>query len=71
MGVVRGFLRFWYDFIVGDDWRIAAGVALVLVAGGVLVAADALEDAVLAPLTAAGIVAVVGASILAGARRSS
>jgi hypothetical protein len=71
MGLVRGFLRFWYDFIVGDDWRIAAGVALVLVAGAVLVAADALEDAVLAPLTAAGIVAVVTASILAGARRSS
>jgi uncharacterized membrane protein YeaQ/YmgE (transglycosylase-associated protein family) len=23
---VKGFLRFWYDFIVGDDWTIAAGV---------------------------------------------
>jgi hypothetical protein len=68
---LRGFFRFWYDFVVGDDWRIAAGVTLVLVAGAVLVAADALEDAVLAPLTAAGIVAVVTASILAGARRSS
>jgi hypothetical protein len=21
------FLRFWYDFIVGDDWRVAAGIA--------------------------------------------
>ena len=21
------FLRFWYDFIIGDDWRVAAGVA--------------------------------------------
>jgi hypothetical protein len=21
------FLRFWYDFIIGDDWRIAVGVA--------------------------------------------
>ena len=20
------FARFWYDFIVGDDWRIAAGI---------------------------------------------
>ena len=27
---LRGFLRFWYDFIVGDDWRIALGVVLVL-----------------------------------------
>jgi hypothetical protein len=20
------FLRFWYDFVVGDDWRVAVGV---------------------------------------------
>ncbi len=24
------FGRFWYDFIVGDDWRVAAGVLLAL-----------------------------------------
>ena len=24
---VLGFLRFWYDFIVGDDWTLAAGAA--------------------------------------------
>ncbi len=24
--VVMGFLRFWYNFIVGDDWTVAAGV---------------------------------------------
>jgi hypothetical protein len=24
------FLRFWYDFIVGDDWTIAAGVVVAL-----------------------------------------
>jgi hypothetical protein len=24
--VLRQFGRFWYDFIVGDDWRVAAGV---------------------------------------------
>ena len=64
-----GFLRFWHDFLVGDDWRIAAGVVLVLAAGAALVAADALPDAVLAPLVAAGIVAVVAVSVVAGARR--
>ena len=26
MARVRGFLAFWYDFIVGDDWRVAAAV---------------------------------------------
>jgi hypothetical protein len=24
------FLRFWYDFLVGDDWRVAVTVALAL-----------------------------------------
>jgi hypothetical protein len=27
---VRAFGRFWWDFIVGDDWHLAAGVALAL-----------------------------------------
>ena len=30
MSYVRRFLRFWWDFIVGDDWRIAAGVAVAI-----------------------------------------
>jgi hypothetical protein len=25
-----GFLRFWYDFIVGDDWRVAASIAAAI-----------------------------------------
>jgi hypothetical protein len=25
---VLGFFRFWYDFVVGDDWRVAAGLAV-------------------------------------------
>lgn len=69
MSLLRGFLRFWYDFVVGDDWRIAVGVVLVLAAGALLVATDALDDEVLAPLLGAGIVAVAGVSIVAGARR--
>jgi hypothetical protein len=28
---VRSFGRFWWNFIVGDDWRVAAGVVLALV----------------------------------------
>ena len=27
---LRSFGAFWYDFIVGDDWRGAAAVALAL-----------------------------------------
>ncbi|MGH9130668.1 MAG: hypothetical protein ACRDWV_03130 [Acidimicrobiales bacterium] len=25
-----GFGLFWYDFVVGDDWRLAVGVVLAL-----------------------------------------
>ena len=27
MKYLRSFGRFWWDFIVGDDWRVAAGLA--------------------------------------------
>ena len=27
---LRAFLAFWYDFVIGDDWRVAAGVVLAL-----------------------------------------
>jgi uncharacterized membrane protein len=27
---LKDFGAFWYDFVVGDDWRIAAGVVVAL-----------------------------------------
>jgi hypothetical protein len=30
MRALRSFLRFWYDFVVGDDWRVAVGVVAAL-----------------------------------------
>jgi hypothetical protein len=27
---VKAFGRFWWDFVVGDDWRVAAGIAVAL-----------------------------------------
>ena len=29
---VSAFAAFWWDFIVGDDWKIAAGVIVALAA---------------------------------------
>jgi hypothetical protein len=34
---IVGFGRFWYDFVVGDDWRIAAGVVVLVVIAAVAV----------------------------------
>ena len=28
MRYLRSFGRFWWEFIVGDDWRVAAGLAI-------------------------------------------
>jgi hypothetical protein len=28
MRYLRSFGRFWWNFVVGDDWRMAAGVAV-------------------------------------------
>jgi len=64
---VVGFGRFWWDFIVGDDWKIAAGVALVLAGGALLVAYTGLSDTAIALLAAGGIMAVVTLSIIGGA----
>lgn len=25
---LRAFAAFWYDFVVGDDWRVAVGVVV-------------------------------------------
>ena len=36
MRYVVAFGRFWWDFVVGDDWTVAAGVALTLGAVGIL-----------------------------------
>lgn len=30
MSRVEAFLRFLWDFVIGDDWRIAAGVVVAL-----------------------------------------
>ena len=27
---VVAFLRFWYEFIVGDDWRVAAAIVVAI-----------------------------------------
>lgn len=35
---IVGFGRFWYHFIIGDDWTVAAAVAVGLIISAALVA---------------------------------
>jgi len=34
---IRNFVAFWYDFIIGDDWVVAAGVVIALAVTALLV----------------------------------
>ena len=36
MQLLRSFVRFWIDFIIGDAWEVAAGLALTLIAVSVM-----------------------------------
>jgi hypothetical protein len=51
---VRRFGRFWWNFLVGDDWRIAAGIVLAF---GVtaLLASTSVPAWWLLPLAVAGL----------------
>ncbi|MEU9794453.1 hypothetical protein AB0E27_28185 [Streptomyces sparsogenes] len=53
MNFLKSFGRFWYDFVVGDDWKIAVGVVLALAALVGVLALGVLGDAGLTLLGAA------------------
>jgi hypothetical protein len=37
---IRQFGHFWYDFVVGDDWRLAVGALVALLLAGLLAHAE-------------------------------
>ena len=51
------FAAFWYDFVIGDDWRLAAGV-LVAVVGIDLAARHGSNVWWLLPIAVAALLAV-------------
>ena len=66
MRYVVAFGRFWWDFIVGDDWRVAAGLAVAF-AGTWVLAHHELAAWWLLPLAVAFL--LVG-SVLRGTRNA-
>jgi hypothetical protein len=65
---LKGFARFWYDFIVGDDWKIAAFVVFVLGVAAVLVASGVFGPTAIALITGAGIALAFAASLILDVR---
>lgn len=68
MAFIRGFGRFWYDFVIGDDWKVAAAIAVVLALGAVLATSGALAETWVVVLTAVGIGAAFMTSLVIDVR---
>ena len=67
----RRFLGFWADFLIGDDWVVAAGTVIALVLAHVAdLSTGVAHDAawMVAPI---GVVSVLALSLWRGARSSS
>jgi hypothetical protein len=57
MRFIRGFGQFWYDFLVGDDWKIAAAVVATLILGAVVLLTIDLPEMVLTSALGAALMA--------------
>ena len=66
MSYLAAFARFWWDFVVGDDWLVAAGLVLALGLTA-LVAHDDVSAWWLMPVA---VVALLVLSISRAARRA-
>jgi hypothetical protein len=61
---LKAFGRFWFDFVVGEDWRIAAGVVVALGLGALALRAELFSNSLLTVLIAVAIVAVALVSVV-------
>jgi hypothetical protein len=62
---IVGFGRFWYHFIVGDDWTLALGVVVGLAITGIL-KSSGIQAWWLVPIL---VIAMLGISLRRAARR--
>jgi hypothetical protein len=70
VSLLRDFGRFWWDFIVGDEWRIAVIVAVATVLGGLAANGDWANGEVIAVAVATAVMAAVCAIFIAAGRRA-
>lgn len=70
MRFVRGFGQFWYDFLIGDDWKIAFAVLVVLLTGTAIVRAGGYDDRVLTVALALSVGGAFTLALLVDVRRS-
>jgi hypothetical protein len=69
MSFVRAFGRFWWDFVVGDEWRMAVIVGLAAAVGALAASQRWLGGRGLALALGAAVMLVVCAVLIATGRR--
>jgi hypothetical protein len=70
MKFIKGFGAFWYDFLVGDDWKIAAAIVTVLAAGAIIVTSTDYNAHVLTAVLAVCVAAAFTVALLIDVSRS-
>jgi drug/metabolite transporter superfamily protein YnfA len=65
---IKAFGRFWYDFIIGDDWKIAVAVVSALAVLAVLLVGTSIGDRLLAVLGGVLIVTAFALSLVIDTR---
>ena len=70
MRLVRSFGRFWWDFIVGDEWRFALIVGVTTALAALAAASGRIGGKVIACAVAAAVVAAACEVVLSAGRRA-
>ncbi|HEY3613297.1 MAG TPA: hypothetical protein VGK92_06300 [Gaiellales bacterium] len=70
MSFLRRFGRFWWEFVVGDEWRIALVVAIATGLGALAAMDHRVDGRIIAIGVAAGVMAAVCEIIVGTGRRS-
>lgn len=69
MTFLKAFGNFWYDFIIGDDWKIAVYTVIALVVVALLALAGTLSDCVVVAIGTALLCAFFVLGVVHDARK--
>ena len=69
MKFIRAFGQFWYDFIIGDDWKIAVAVVLALGLTAALLLIGSFSDSAVAVFGGVAVIVAFTTSLVIDVRQ--
>lgn len=70
MRLLKSFGSFWYDLIIGDDWKVAVAVVIALTLTALLPSITSLSDPVVAVIGGTAVVIGFALSLYLDVRRT-